>query len=54
MVHAPPGTVEQALDALRIRIVDSTTPAWHDGYGHARAWQQQHRAPEHPERLDLP
>ena len=42
VVHAPPGTVEQALDALRIRIVDSTTPVWHDGYGHARAYQQQH------------
>jgi Helicase associated domain len=42
VVHAPPGTVRQALDALRIRIVDATTPAWHDGYGHARAHQQQH------------
>jgi len=42
VVHAPPGTVEQALDALRIRIVDATTPAWHDGYGHASAYHQQH------------
>jgi hypothetical protein len=42
VVHAPPGTVAQALQALRIRIVDATTPAWHEGYAHAQAWQQQH------------
>ncbi|HVB43271.1 MAG TPA: Helicase associated domain protein [Streptosporangiaceae bacterium] len=42
VVHAPPGTVAQALQALRIRIVDGATPAWYEGYGHARAWQQQH------------
>jgi superfamily II DNA or RNA helicase len=42
VVHAPPGTVEQTLQALRIRIVDATAPAWHEGYAHAHAWQQRH------------
>lgn len=42
VVQAPPGTVEKALDALRLRIIDGTTSAWQVGYGHARAFHREH------------
>jgi hypothetical protein len=41
-VHAPPGTLGQALAALRLRIVDGATSAWDEGCAHARAWHEQH------------
>ena len=41
-VAAPPGTVAQTLDALRLRIINGSTPAWQEGYGHARAWHAAH------------
>ena len=39
---APPGTLQATLDALRIHVLDKTTFSWWDGYGHARAYHQQH------------
>lgn len=41
-VLAPPGTLDAALTSLRLRVVHGTTPAWHDGYGHAWAYRQRH------------
>jgi superfamily II DNA or RNA helicase len=41
-VLAPPGTLSDTLDALRLHVVTGTTSSWHDGYGHALAWHQQH------------
>ena len=41
-VIGPPGILQATLDALRIHVLDRTTSSWWDGYGHARAYHQQH------------
>lgn len=41
-VLAPPGILSATLDALRLHVVQGTTSSWHDGYGHARAYWEQH------------
>ena len=41
-LSAPPGILQATLDALRIHVLDKTTSSWWDGYGHARAYHQQH------------
>jgi superfamily II DNA or RNA helicase len=41
-VLAPPGTLSATLNALRLHVLTGTTSSWHDGYGHARAYRQQH------------
>jgi superfamily II DNA or RNA helicase len=41
-VTGPPGILQATLDALRIHVLDKTTSSWWDGYGHARAYHQQH------------
>lgn len=41
-VQAPAGTLAWTLDALRVRIIDGTASSWWDGYGHARAYHDQH------------
>jgi superfamily II DNA or RNA helicase len=47
-VQAPPGTVSRTLDAIRLRIVNGTASSWWDGYGHARAYRDEHQ------HLDVP
>jgi hypothetical protein len=41
-VIGPPGILQATLDALRIHVLDKTTSSWWDGYGHARAYHQEH------------
>ena len=41
-VLAPPGTLQAALDALRIHVLTRTTSSWWDGYGAARAYYDSH------------
>ncbi|KNE83340.1 Helicase associated domain protein [Streptomyces xinghaiensis] len=47
-VELPPGTSERLLAALTVLTVRQTTSLWWTGYGHARAYYQQHG------RLDVP
>jgi superfamily II DNA or RNA helicase len=42
IVQAPDGTLAKTLDALRVRIIDGIASSWWDGYGHARAYYDQH------------
>jgi hypothetical protein len=35
-------TLARSLDALAVRIIDGTASSWWDGYGHARAYHEQH------------
>ena len=41
-MQAPEGTLARTLDALRVRVIDGTASSWWDGYGHARAYHDQH------------
>jgi superfamily II DNA or RNA helicase len=41
-VIGPAGILQATLDALRIHVLDKTASSWWDGYGHARAYHQQH------------
>jgi superfamily II DNA or RNA helicase len=41
-VIGPPGILQATLDALRIHVLDKTASSWWDGYGHARAYHQEH------------
>jgi len=42
IVQAPDGTLARTLDALRVRVIDGTASSWWDGYGHARAYHDEH------------
>jgi superfamily II DNA or RNA helicase len=42
IVQAPEGTLARTLEALRVRIIDGTASSWWDGYGHARAYHDEH------------
>jgi superfamily II DNA or RNA helicase len=54
VVQAPPGLLGKTLDALRVRIINGTTSSWWEGYGHARAYHDQHGNLDVPTRYITP